>query len=380
MKITVLQEHLAKGLGLVSKAVANKTTLPVLNNILLETENGRLKLGATNLEMGITTWIDCQVEEEGATTIPAKLLNDFISSLPNERIDMIGDERSHNLSMKCDRFEANIKGLDAAEFPVIPQVGNQPVVATIKASVLHGALTQLVFVAATDDTRPVLTGVQIELDSGKLKMVAADGFRLATLNVEADCKVIERTSIIVPGRALAELGRILPGGDEVVDIIVTANKSQVIFHTERVDLVSRLIDGPYPNISQIIPVKYDTRMVVDTAIFLKAMKIASYFARASSSIVKMKIEPGSGDGLTPGRVTISANAAEVGDNVSRLETIIEGAGGQIAFNAEYIIDVLSIIDTPQVALEVQAHTNPGVFKPIGSSDYTHVIMPMHLPK
>ncbi len=381
MKITCLQENLHRGLSIVGKAVASKTTMPVLNNILLETDNGRLKLVATNLEVGITHWIDCQVEEEGAITVPAKLLTDFVADLPPDKIDIVLDEPRHTLSLQCGRHEAHIKGIDASEFPVVPALTNQPIVAHIKAEALQEAINQVAFAAASDDSRPVLTGVLLRFEQGRMTAAAADGFRLAERKVEVNSNgASEQAPIIVPSRALIELSRIISSGDEMVDIAITPNRNQVLFHAENVDLVSRLIDGPFVNYAQIIPGKYTSRMVVDTSSFLKAMKIASYFARDSMNIVKLRMEPGSSDGLTPGILSITANAAEAGDNLSQIDTIIEGDGGQVAFNAKYVIDVLGVINTPQVALETLTSTSPGVVRPVGSEDYLHVIMPMNLFK
>ncbi len=381
MKITCLQENLHHGLTIVGKAVASKTTMPVLNNILLETDKGRLKLVATNLEVGITHWIDCQVEEEGAITVPAKLLTDFVADLPADKIEMTLDEQRHILNLDCGRYEAHIKGIDASEFPVVPTFSNQPVAARIAAEALQSAIAQVAFAAASDDSRPVLTGVLIKFEREQVIMAGTDGFRLAERKVDVtNSSAAEQAPIIVPNRALTELSRIIASGEDTVEIAITPNRNQALFHAPDVDLVSRLIDGPFPNYGQIIPGQYTSRMVVDTASILKAMKIASYFARDSMNIVKLKMEPGSTDGLTPGTLTITANAAEAGDNQSQLDTIIEGEGGQIAFNAKYVIDVLNIITTPQVALESQSHTSPGVVRPVGGDDYLHVIMPMNLFK
>lgn len=382
MKITVLQENLHRALGIVGKAVATKTTMPVLNNILLETEKGRLKLSATNLEVGITHWLDCQIEEDGAVTIPAKLLTDFVADLPADKIEIVLDDARHILHLTCGRHEAHIKGIDASEFPVVPVLTTQTVVAEVSAPDFASAVQLVVFAAADDDSRPVLTGVLMRFDEGGITLAGTDGFRLAELKRVGKVAGTDEPPIIVPNKSLSTVQKLAAGygDDELVRIAVTPNHNQIIFSTPAGDVVTRVIDGPFPHYEAIIPTSYVSRMVVDTASVLKAMKIASYFAKDSMNIVKLQMVAGSTDGLTPGKLTITANAAEAGDNQSELDSIIEGDGGQIAFNAKYVIDMLSAITTPQVALETGSHTAPGLWKPVGSDDYLHVIMPMNLFK
>jgi DNA polymerase III subunit beta len=375
MKVSCLQDNLNRGLVTVGRAVAPKGPLPVLGNVLLATDKSGLKLAATNLEIGITCWTGCQIETEGAITVPARLLSEFVSSLPPERIELTADMRTQTLNLRCGRYEANIKGIDAEEFPPIPQVSDQ-VTARLEPERFRQMISQVVFAAATDETRPVLAGVLANFEGQRLTLAAADGFRLAVRAIELDEPVGEPISIIIPARALNELGRIIAEDKEPVEITVTPSRNQVLFHADNVDLVSRLVEGNFPNYQQIIPQAFKTRTVVETAEFLKATRIASYFARDSANIVKLSIVPG-GD-LTPGRVVVSANAAEIGDNVGELDGTVDGEGGQIAFNSKYLTDVLSVMTTDRVALETQSPSSPGVIRPVGLDEYTHVIMPMHI--
>lgn len=375
MKVSCLQDNLNRGLAIVGRAVSTKSSLPVLGNVLLATEKGRLKLAATNLEIGITSWIGCQIDDEGAITVPARLLTDFVGSLPADRIELYLDVRSRTLNLRCGRYEANIKGIDAEEFPIIPQVSDS-VTARIAPDRFREMISQVVFAAASDDTRPVLAGVLANFEVTRLTLAAADGFRLAVRTAQLDEIVGEPLSIIIPARALNELGRIIADQEERVEIIVTPARNQVLFHADSVDLVSRLVEGNFPNYQQIIPQSFKTRTVLDAAEFLKATRIASYFARDSANIVKLSVT--AGGGLTPGRVVVSANAAEVGDNVGELDAIIDGEDSQIAFNAKYLSEVLSVIQSDRVALETQGPNSPGVIRPVGLDDYTHVIMPMHI--
>ena len=377
MKVSCLQENLAKGLSIVGRAVATRSTLPVLSNVMLATDGARLKLAATNLEIGIVCWIGAKVEEDGSITVPARLLTDFVNSLPPERIDMELTVRTQTLNLKCARFEANIKGIDAQEFPLIPTAGEDSKI-SLDPSMLRQMIDQVVFAAATDESRPILTGVLAKFQEEQLTLAAADGFRLSVRTAHLSEPVSEPITVIVPARALAELSRISTEQEQPIEVTITPARNQALFHMANVDLVSQLIEGNFPDYNQIIPKSHSTRTVVSTSDFLKAAKTANIFARDAANIVRLEIVPG-GE-LAPGRVTLTATSAEVGDNVGEIDAVIEGEEMEIAFNAKYLIDVLSVVDAAQVALETTTASSPGVIKPIGSEDFTHVIMPMHISR
>lgn len=379
MKVSCLQENLHRGLQTVGKAVASKTTLPVLNNILISTDGGRLKLTATNLEVGITNWIGCQVEDEGAITVPAKLLIDFVSSLPNDTIKMTLDEKTRTLHLKCARFEANIKGISAEEFPIIPEVTEKPA-ARIPAALLKEMVNQVAFAASGDDSRPQLAGVYVAIDGREMIMAAADGFRLSkrvtTLDAAADAPI----KLIIPAKSMAELARVLPDNDsdtDAVSLVLTQGRNQVLFRHDNLEVTSRLVEGNYVDINRVIPADWSSRTVVSTAELMKAVRMASIFAKDSANIVRVQVEAG-GD-MLPGVITISANAAEVGDNVSQLDCMVDGEGGQVALNGKFLVDVLGVVKTSQVAIETKSYQSPAVLKPVGEDEFLHVIMPMYLP-
>jgi DNA polymerase III subunit beta len=377
VKITCKQQDLSRGLSAVSHAVSSRSTLPILSNILLATDQGRLKLAATNLEIGINCWVDAQIHEEGTTTVPAKLLTDFVSSLPPAPVDISVPEDSNILNVKSLGSNANIKGMDASEFPLIPSAeGGEPPV-LLDAVLLKEMIAEVAFAAADDDSRPVFTGVLVQVSDEKITFAAADAFRLAVR--VAPLPGIDHPSgdILIPARTLTELARILPA-EGPVEMIVTPNRSQVLFHTPQLDLVSRLIDGTFPNYRQIIPKEHATRAVVETKQFAEDVKRAALFARDSSNITRVKINPGENDGLEPGSVTIEATAEDLGDNTSTMNAAVDGPELQIIFNVKYLADVLAVIGTPEVALEANGPTKPGVIKPVGANDYTYVIMPMHI--
>jgi DNA polymerase-3 subunit beta len=351
--------------------------LPILSNILLATDNGRLKLSTTNLEIGINCWVDAQIHEDGSTTVPARLLTDLVNSLPQAPVDISVPEDSNTLNVKSAGSSANIKGMDASEFPLIPSAeGGEPPV-RFDASQLKEMIEEVAFAAADDDSRPVFTGVLIQVSEEKITFAAADAFRLAVRVAPLPGDDHPRGDILVPARTLTELARILPSEGQV-EMIVTPNRSQVLFHTPQLDLVSRLIEGTFPNYRQIIPKEHTTRAVVETKQFAEAAKRAALFARDSSNITRVKINAGANDGLEPGSITVEATAEDLGDNVSTINAAVDGPELQIIFNVKYLADVLAVLGTPEVALEANAPTKPGVIKPVGSNDYTYVIMPMHI--
>ena len=368
MKLSVMQENLARGLSVVSRAVSNRSTLPVLANVLLKTEDAGLKLTATNLEIGITYWVPGKIEADGATTVPAKLLTDLVNSLPTgDRVDL-ALQAGDTLHLRCGRFETHIKGIDADEFPAIGAAGERPTT-RVAQNVLRRALAETAFAAASDEARPILTGVLARFEGDQLTLAAADNYRIAVKTI-AILDPVPETSVVVPARALNELARILADVDDPVEIVLAAGKNQILFHLDGIDLVSRLIDGQFPNYQQVVPTSHTTRAVLDREELLRAVRPAALIAHESANIVKLQV---SSDG-EPG-ITVSANA-EVGDHVGEVEAAVEGDGTTIAFNARYLADVLTNVAAEQFALELNGPLSPGVFKPIGDDRYIHVVMPV----
>ncbi len=375
MKVSCLQENLAKGLAIVGRAVAPRSTLPVLGNILIATDSGRLKLAATNLEIGITHWIGAKVESDGAITVPARQLTDYVNSLPPDRIDIELNVRTQTLHLKCARYDANLKGVDASEFPIIPTVGDGKKI-TIEPDVLREMIEQATFAAATDDSRPVLTGVLARFEKNAVTFAAADGFRLSVRNAVLSSTLDGPLSVIVPARVLTEVSRIIGDQEEPVQISITDNRTQILFHLANTDVVSQLIDGNFPDYTQIVPKSYTTRTVMNTSELQSAVRAASVFAREASNIVRLNISPTTETGA--GKVVVAATSAETGDNVGEIDAQVAGEPIEIAFNARFLGDVLGVLHAPQVILETNTSSSPGVVKPVGREDFTHVIMPMHI--
>jgi DNA polymerase-3 subunit beta len=364
MKFSCLQENLAKGLAIVGRAVATRSTLPVLSNILMATDEGRLKLAATNLEVGINCWVGAKVEEDGATTVPARLLTDFINSLPPERIDAQLVTRTQTTNLRCVNYEANIKGIDAQEFPLIVALSEDAGI-SIEPTTLREMINQVSFAAAIDESRPVLTGVLAEISGSRVILAAADGFRLSVRSTELPVAAAQSTSVIIPARALQEVARVSAEEENPIRMTIAPNRSQVFFRMTNIDLISQLVEGSFPDYKQIMPKSYSTRTVLDSAELLKAVKIAALFAR---------------DGGLGGKLTVMATSAELGDNVAEINADVEGPAIEVAFNAKYLLDVLSVITLPKVALETSNPSSPGVIRTVGDDTFVHVIMPMHIAR
>jgi DNA polymerase-3 subunit beta len=374
MKVSVLQETLAHGLALVSRAVSPRSTLPVLANVLVATDEGRLRLSATNLEMGITCWIGAKVEEEGSTTVPARTFGDLVNTLSGQ-VQMELAARTQTLNVRSAASNTDIKCIDAQEFPPMPVPDLEGGI-TLNVADLKEMIRQVAFAASSDDARPVLTGVLVTAEGDALTMASADGFRLSVRSAQLDEPVPQPVRAIIPARALNELARIAADGDETVSMALPPGRGQVVFRLQDAELTSQLIEGNYPDYQQIIPTNYSTRTVLATADFLKACKQAEIFAREGTHIARLNIG-GNGE-LEGGQVEISAQSEETGSNETVVDASVEGNPLVIAFNVRYLREVLDVVGTPNVALETTAAASPGVIRPLGDDSFLHVIMPMHL--
>lgn len=374
MKVTVTQQKLAHGLGIVSHAVASRTTLPVLSNVLLATDEGRLRLSATNLEMGITCWVTAAIEEEGSITIPARTLTDLVNTLPQGDLVLTLNPRTLSMEIKTTTNTSEIKGIDAQEFPPMP-VADQGSGIEFNVTDLKEMIQQVVFAASADEARPVLMGAQLNISDYAVTLAAADGFRISVKTAGLSTAVPEPVSLIVPAKALNELARIGMDGNKTVRMSLPASRGQVIFSMENVEVASQLIEGKFPDFNQIIPKSHKTRTVIKTAEFLKACKQVEVFAREGSNVARLDIKP-EPDGI--GSVAMSAANEETGSSDVGLEAAIDGSQLLIAFNVRFLREVLESIKADSVSLETTAANTPGVIRPVGDDSFVHVIMPMHL--
>lgn len=370
MKISILQQDLLSPLQAVSRSTGVKSSLPVLGNILLQTENGKLTLSATNLEVGVVKKIKAEIIEEGEITVPAKMFLEVITSLSSQ--SLILETEGEQLKISSKNFHATLNCISATEFPAIPLASEQSI--SIEAKVLQQAVPQIAFAAAVDEGRPVLTGVLTELKKDKLELVSTDGFRLAhkQTKIEHPEEAVFRS--LIPRRTFEEVVRLigeeLSGKEDKIEISTSENQNQMVFTIGETQLSSRLIEGQFPSWEKIIPTQATGRAVLERADVLKAVKIASVFAKDSANVIKLEVKEG--------RVILSSETRELGSQVTEIDAQVTGESAVIAFNSRFLQDALSACSTAQIVLEFSGSVSPVLIKPIGEEGLEYVIMPVRL--
>ena len=374
MKITVLQENLNKGLGVVQRFVATRGQLPILANVLISAEQGRLKLAATNLELGIVYWVGAKVEQEGQITVPARAVAEWVASLPKERIEIEVDKEK--LKLSCGGYKGEFRGIGAAEFPEMPEKAGKGW-ASFKLEEIEAAVEQVAFAAATDEGRPVLTGVRWKFTAEGMEWVATDGYRLSVKMLKLSNSKLQITNkdktLIIPARALMEAVQVGRSGGEdkaTVEIGEVKGGGQMMFDWGDVQVMTRLLAGEFPEVEKVIPKTAETEMVIETEELMAAVRGAAIFARDSANLVKWEVGK---EGLT-----ISANSPAVGENQIKVEAKVSGEGGTIAFNSRYVLEMLGAVKGKEMIFEMTGALNPGVFKVAGDEDWRHVIMPVRV--
>jgi DNA polymerase-3 subunit beta len=375
MKITVSQPNMARALGIVSRAVSPRSTLPVLANILITTEgDGKLRLSATNLEIGISCWIPAQIKEEGGVTIPARTLCDWIGKLPSDAISMNVKPTDQSTDVKCGRSTTNMKGIDAQEFPPMPGYDLSAGI-VINLSTLKDAIRQVAFAASQDEARPALQGVLFLIDKDTLTLVATDGFRIAvrSMAIGGDNP---KVSVIIPAKALTELSRIA-GDCETVTVLIPPERGQVVFHlnNDTAEIVSQLIDGNFPPYKAIIPKSFKTHATISTSAFQNACEQVEIVAREGNNVTRIHVQPGT-DGV--GMVQLASQSDAVGAAESVIDATVKGPEIMVAFNVRFLREVLGVIKSASVILETNAMNTPAVIRSSDDDSYIHVIMPMNI--
>jgi len=372
MKVSILQENLSKGLNIVNRFILPRAQLPILNNFLIKTEQGRLKLSATNLETGINLWLGAKVEKEGEICVPAKNLTEYISLIPPQKINL--EVEKNFLKITSESYQANFISLAASEFPLIPTLKKKPEI-SLNNKDLALAISQVAFAAAQDEGRPALTGVLFKIKKDKLILAATDGFRLSVKEISGlksgeESKL--QKELIIPARALIEVGKIISeaGEENNLGLTITPESNQIIFSTPEVEIISRLIEGKFPDFEKIIPEKSKTQVMIETEGLLQAVRAASIFAREAANIINFEIKGP--------KLEVSSNNPQLGENKVTLEVKTEGEGGKIAFNSRYLLDFLNSVKSDLVSFEMTTSLNPGIFKPANDKSYLHIIMPIRI--
>ncbi len=377
MKAIVQQNQLAHGVSVVARAVSPRSTLPVLSNILIKTDGGRLRLSATNLELGISAWLDASVEEDGALTVPARTFADLVSNLPNQDVTLSVDTRTQTLNVKCGTLNTDIKGINADEFPPMPAPDLDTAI-PLNVGNFKEMIGQVVFAASTEDSRPNLTGVHMSFEDEILEMAATDGYRISISRATMADMGKQKLQALVPARALSELSRVAVNGDETLKMTFPPGRGQVIFHLKDVELVSQLIEGNFPNYNAIIPPSFKTRTVLSTADLLKACKQTEIIAREGNYIARLDIQPQEDGG--PAQLDISANSEQTGSSEVIVDANVDGVPLLISFNIRYLREALEVIKTSTVILETNAANTPGLLRPVDDESFQHIIMPMNVQR
>ncbi len=373
MKVICVQENLSKALSIVNRAVATRSSLPVLSNVLLATERSMLKLAATNMEISTTVMVGCKIESEGAVTVPARLLTDLVSQFEAGPVELELDSDTLELALTAGKYRATLKGISADDFPPLPTAEPGTTV-RIDSRTLKRMVDLTTVAAATDDSRPVLGGVSVTINPDSMVFAAADGYRLAIKKMDAETEVERAVQIIIPRFSMMELSRILGDSTEDAELVISPQLTYAVFTVGDVQMISHLIEGQFPNYEQLVPTDCQTRLVLNTAEVTKATRIASIFARGGSNVIRFETV---GEDEGDGHVSVSAASADIGENSGQLEATIEGEQAFIAFNARFLSDCMATIDTDNVEIQLSGATSPGLIRPLGDDSYTHVIMPMH---
>lgn len=363
MKLVTTQDQMAKALGAVSRIVNPRGTLSVLANVLLQTKDGRLQISATNLELGIDYSIGAKIEQEGSLTVPARLLTDYVNNVGEEKLELSSKDQA--LVIKSTGAQSMINGIAASEFPVIPAVkGGKSV--SVSAAGIKDIIQKVAIAASTDETRPILSGSLFYFKDPELKVAATDSYRLAELTMRFEKAAPDELKVVVPSKALAELGRIV----EAEEVTVRTAENQVQFETEHVRLVSRLLEGEFPKYDQIIPEKSTTKAAVNREDLMNKIRIASLFSEDAGFGVKLKFK-------APGKVEVAAETAQVGDSHSSLSGKVSGEENTVAFNARYLLDGLAAVGGENVTIESDGKLNPCVVRG-KAKDYLYVVMPLRV--
>ena len=361
MKLQVTQEHLNQALASVSRVANSRNTLPILANVLIKTIDNRLSLSATNLDIAIVHYIGAKINEAGAITVPARLMQDFVNSLPSGVIEL--ELTDTKLKVKTDQYDSVINGIVADDFPVMPTI-NESSSWMIPAQELKKGLQQVVFAASNDETRQVLTGIYIHNNNGKLFIAATDSYRLAEKEI-GNSK--DRVSILVPATAMQDLLRIL--GDFEGEVTVNHDGQQVLFRVGDIELTARLVEGQYPDYQKLIPSDFTSSITLKRSDIVNVTKVSSLFARESAGSVTIELDD------KTSTLNIRSVASQIGENTAKAEGKVNGSGS-ITLNSRYLLDALQVLSGEEVFFGFNGKLEPTILKDPKDNSYRHIIMPL----
>ncbi len=361
MKIICTQENLKNGLLTVGRIISPNNTLPILNNFLLKTENGLLKISSTNLEIAITTQIRCKVEEDGEVTVYAKTFNELINNLPNTNLSL--ETKQGEMLVETESYHTSVKTLPADDFPLIPQIEKNNSV-LVPGQVLKKALDQVIFAASTNQTQPEIAGIMLSVGK-ELKIVATDRYRLAEKKIVLEKPVENENNVILPQKTASEISRIIGNQQEGVEIVI--NQNQIYFSVGQAQVISRLVDGQYPDYQQIIPTEFKVNLQTEKKLLVSALKAGGIFSQAGSSVVF---------GYKDGKIQLSSESADLGKSQVEVPAEIQGDAGQLLLNFHYILDCLNVIDSEKINMKIIDDNSPALILPEGDGTYVYLVMPI----
>ncbi len=373
MKISSLQENLKTSLFIVSHIAGKNINLPILNNVLIEALNGKIKLVSTDLEIGIVSVVRGKIEEEGTFTVEAKILSDYISLLPNKKVDII--KKENKIKIECDNYKTSINGQESEEYPLIPQVEKNEYY-KVKSDDFKQALSQVIFAVSTSETRAELSGVLFDFNSKNLTLAATDSFRLAEKKIEIQTNTKEERNIIVPAKTLQEVLRILSSlknedlNSEAQEITFYISDNQILFVLGNTELVSRLIEGQYPDYKQIMPSTSKTKAIINKGELLRAVKAASLFSKSGVNDVNLDFP------LGKNKTVVSSTSGQSGDNISELDSSVKGEDNGIVVNFKYLLDGINNIEGENIFIQVVDGETPCLLKGENNGSYSYIIMPI----
>lgn len=365
MKITVLQEDLLQGLTIVSRFISSRAQLPVLANVLISTDKNKIRLAATNLEMGISLYIGAKIEKEGSITVPAKVILELVFNLPAGQI--IIENKQDQLQIKTSSFSANLGSIPASEFPSIPgQIKDKRL--SLSTEDIEQINKKVSFSSSKDETRPTLTGILFTFEEGKIKAIATDGFRLSLKEIST--KVSKQEKLLIPAKTVDELSRIVGGKPGEIDVSIMEREKQVLFSVNSILLSGRFLEGDFPNYEKIIPREWNHMARVNREEFARAIRAAGVIARDSAGVIRVNIKK---DGLS-----VLAENQQYGSEETTVDAKVEGEEIEIAFNYKYILEFLGSVMNEEISLETAGNTSPAVFRDTKDPSYFHLIMPIKI--
>ncbi len=365
MKLSCTQENLSKALNICSRVISSPKTLPILSNVLISTEDGRLKLSVTNLEVGINIWIRAKIDKKGSITIPARVFSDFISNNRDKNINL--EKKDLNLIVSSDNYKAIIAGVESEEFPVIPTI-KEGQGFELSPKILSEAIPKVNIACAIDESRPVLSGVLFNFENNKLKLAATDSYRLAeeTINLE---KKTDLPKVIVPIKTMQEIHRIINSYNSDKKILINLAENQILFKFDNdIEVSSKLIEGSFPSYEQIIPSSTNTKIKMNREDFLSALKSASLFSQNTANNIKLKTEKD--------YINIFARSSQIGDSQIKVKADISGDNLEIAFNARFLMDVLNNLSGKEIVLGLTEKLAPAKITDPNNKNYLYIIMPL----